>query len=472
MRKKWLRVLALSIAVIGLSLLMQAVASPAQERVYQHQQSAQAAYCLPEDTTVFCSHLPVVTLETEGQEIGQLAEITGAMSIIDNRQGHNHLDGSPTLSSSIRIKTRGNSSSRFDKKQYRVTFVSDDDPLVSVDHAVMGMPAESDWVLNGPYLDKTLLRNYLMYNIAGEIMDWAPNVRFCEVFLNGTYQGVYLMVEAVKVGEHRVNVTKVVEGQAATGYLVARERPGDTNYALDTFGTYAAKTYNELGIAYPSQRVLTELQAEYVRQDISAFEKMLYSLDYDDPRKGYASWIDVQSFVDYFLLNEFSLNSDAGALSTYAHKDIRSKLKMGPVWDFNNGFDNYQYYAKDLQSFHMTNTNWYVMLLRDELFVESIIKRYRELREGVLNEARVMQLIDDTIAWLGPAIDRNFEVWGYTFDMNLLDSDDSEVERDLRSYEEAVAQLKYVILARGQFLDESIESLRHFSAESAVKEWN
>ena len=64
----------------------------------------------------------------------------------------------------------------------------------------MGMDAHYEWAMHGPYLDKSLIRNYMWYNIAGEIMDYAPNVRFCEVIINGEYKGLYVMTGTITNG--------------------------------------------------------------------------------------------------------------------------------------------------------------------------------------------------------------------------------------------------------------------------------
>ena len=456
-------------------------------RVYHHTAAADAAYCDSVAEGEFCTHLPLVVINTAGQALDFETEILAELSVTDNEGGHNHLSGDPTLETDMLIKMRGNSSSRFDKKQYRLTFVDTEgyDPqtddlqnLLHVSHPVMGMSSESEWVLNGPFRDKTLLRNYLMYNLSGEIMDWAPNVRYCEVILDGEYLGVYLMLETVKVDEDRVDLNKLNPQNTGTSYMLSRERVGDTAYPLNNFGTYSGKTYNELGVVYPGARSgRTEEHLEYVRQDISAFERMLYSLDYDHQERGYKSAIDVQSFVDYFLLNEFSMNVDGGGLSTYIHKDLRSGFVMGPVWDFNNGFDNYEYYTMDYDEFYLISKPWYVMLLRDEQFVEQVITRYAQLRQGVLSEEKIMTVIDETIAFLGPALERNEEKWGYSYDDGWLDNMDTKFQplsydRNPDNHAHAVEQLKESIQRRGRFLDEYIHVLRQFCAESKVKEWN
>lgn len=495
-------VISLSVILGAILLAFGAELIPFEQtvrRVYQHRQNDASAYCgTPQSSAEqvdaggrltgdgFCSHLPLVLIQTGGQSITQEVEVVVSLSVINNAGGHNHLGGKPAFSTESQIKIRGNSSSRFDKKQYRLTFVNSTTELTHRAISVMGMPADAEWVLNGPFLDKTCLRNYLMYNLSGELMDWAPNVRYCELFMDGVYRGLYLMVESVKVSKQRVQVTRVNDKNFATGYLVERERIGDTRVPIDTFGTYSKRTLNELGIAYPGTTALTEERKEFIRQDIGRFEKALYSLDYDEPGKSYRHFIDVESFIDYYILNEFSMNIDGGNLSTYAHKSLRGKLIMGPVWDFNNSFNCYEYYQLSTGELLIASKSWYVMLFRDERFTEEVIARYHLLRKGALSDKNILKIIDDTVAFLGPAIQRNDTVWGYSYDDGWLDPYELgttqsamgrekillSYDRNPANYEQALQQLKDCVLERGRFLDEHIEILRQFSAESAVKEWN
>lgn len=488
--RKLFKCLAACVAVTVIALIVDMIPLPNDgTRVYHHRLAANAQYCGSaeesgamvmadgEYSDDFCSHLPLVMLETGGQTISDITEVVASMSIIDNDGGHNHIGGKPALETSTLIKYRGNSSKLFDKKQYRLTFVESETSMIHNPQRVMGMDRDSEWVLNGPFLDKTAIRNYLMYNLAGEIMDWAPNLRYCEVILDGKYQGLYIMVESVKVNDDRVDITEVIDGAVSTGYMVGRERIGDTAYALDNFGTYSKRTGNELGIVYPGTKTRNEVNIELVRQDISKFEKALYSVDYDTPGRGYEEYIDVQSFVDYYLLNEFSLNIDGGNLSTFAHKDVRGKLTMGPVWDFNNSFNCYQYYEIDVGEFYVRDKSWYQMLFQDEDFVEKTISRYNLLRQGLLSDNNLNTIIDETVEFLGPAIQRNDAIWGYSYKDDWLynvdvNNEPLDYNRNPADYDEAVEQLKASIAERGAFMDEYIRVLRQFSAESAVKEWN
>ena len=218
------------------------------------------------------------------------------------------------------------------------------------------------------------------------------------------------------------------------------------------------KTDNELSISYPTKSKLSNAQVKWIERDISAFEETLYGDGFADPEKGYAAYIDVDSFVEYYLINELAMIPDASHLSTYLYKNIGGKLKMA-VWDFNNGFDNYPWTDYTTDRFFVEDGNWFDRLLQDRAFVDQVVARYRELRREQWSDERILGLIDGYVEQLGDAVDRNFAVWGYTFEENLLSQDQAGNSRDPKSFEEAIAMLKNCILARTAFLDENIEQL-------------
>ena len=129
------------------------------------------------------------------------------------------------------------------------------------------------------------------------------------------------------------------------------------------------------------------------------------------------------------------------------------------VWDFNNGFDNYPWTDYTTDRFFVEDGNWFDRLLQDRAFVDQVVARYRELRREQWSDERLLGLIDGYVEQLGDAVDRNFAVWGYTFEENLLSKDQAGNSRDPKSFEEAIAMLKDCILARTAFLDENIEQL-------------
>ena len=479
----------LCVCAIVLSLAAPLLENGAETRYHQHR-DAPVKVEDAQDTEAFSTHLPLVEIDTGGVEIPGKAilnehdrvlgytvaadgseTITAHMDIVDHETTYNHVSDAPDLSTDITIHVRGNSSRAFDKAGYSIRLVNADGSIHPL--SIMGMDAHHEWALHGPFLDKTLLRNYMWYNIGGEIMDYAPNVRFCEVILNGTYQGVYVMMEKITAGENgaRLGLTVNAKRNTFSGYLLQLNgsRPPVSGDMTNQFTYYAKRTLYQLDIVYPGRRNLTTEMETAISKDFSDFEKALYSYDYDHEKYGYAQNIDVESFIDYFLINELTCNYDAGWLSTYIYKDTSGKFRMC-LWDMNSACDNYQESQIDRMGFQMQNCLWYFMLIKDEDFTDALIDRYWELRETYFDLDYLNQYIDDTVTYLGDAVDRNFEVWGYTFqpEYGLL----RPAERNPVDYEDAIAQMKEFLAARIDWMDENIDVLRQYSAESRVKKFN
>lgn len=458
-----------------------------QNRYHQHEMARQPDAGCDCDGSELCTHLPLVIIDTGGQTmpgepiVDENGNETGAtltaegesmlnahISICSDDSRNHHPSDEPDLESDIQIRIRGNSSRYFEKHNYLLRLVKDNGDYRQEE--VMGMPAHYEWALHGPYLDKSLIRNYMWYNIAGEFMDYSPNVRFCEVILDGEYQGLYVMTETITNGEDcRVDVSEPVEGTNKSGYVLRLDR-GSSNELknLETFTNYAYRNYETLDIQYPRSGDLTPELTQAIAQEFSDFEKSLYSYDYDTDDYGYYYDIDVQSFVDYFIINEFTTNYDAGWLSTYLYRDIGGKYKM-VIWDFNSACDNYQQTTTQPQRFRMHQGVWYYMLIKDEYFVNRVIDRYRSLRESYLNDDYLTDYIDSVVEYLGPAIDRNFEVWGDTFqEFTPL----KPASRNPTSHEEALEQMKDFIYHRGAWMDENIDILLQYCHESKVKKFN
>ena len=250
-------------------------------------------------------------------------------------------------------------------------------------------------------------------------MEYAPNVRFCEVVIDGSYQGLYLMTESITKGYDGSRLTMEVKKKdnSFSGYVLRVNDIypfEDATSVITDYGNYTYVTRIPVEIIYPGTKNQSAEMRRAIELEFSLFEKALYSYDYDSKDYGYSQWIDIPSFVDYFLLSEFTCNYDAGRLSSYIYKDVSGKYKIC-VWDFNNACDNYMEARIDLHDFEIQNRLLYHMLCRDEDFTEAVITRYKELRRGVLSEEYLMDYIDRTVAYLGPAIDRNFDKWGYSF---------------------------------------------------------
>lgn len=436
-----------------------------KQRIDQHLSEKIQNTC--KDTEKFCTHLPIISIDTHNQEIpginGESDLIEADFSLYYNGKESNRLTDKENLTSKIQIRYRGNSSRDFKKHQYLLKFIKEDSKENEV--RLLGMQNENKWILNGPYLDKSLIRNYLAYNISGKIMDHVPEVRYCEVFLDGEYQGLYLLVESISRTLTEVTRYKPNWSNGMSSYILRLDRHDESNIMLDNLTKYSGKiiSKNAINIVYPSNQELNSDIINYINDDFSKFEKALYSYDY----KEYEKYIDVDSFVDYMIINEFFKNSDAGTHSTYLYKDIRGKIHMGPVWDFNNAINNYVEEIYSHTNFLFQDKAWYNMLLKDDKFVDKVINRYHYLRKNYLSDDYIQNYIDDTIHYLGDAINRNFEVWGFSFTEteNML----RPYERNYKSHKEALTQVKKFLTRRGKWMDENIELLKKYSHTSVNK---
>lgn len=462
-----------------------------KKRFHQHTDAAAKPECTESHTDgELCTHLPLICIDTGGREIpgkGLTDEqgrhigfsvtpegedrITASLRVVDSDTGYNHISDEPAAQSDAVIHIRGNSSRFFEKSGYSIRLVDgegNNNPL-----PLLGMDTHHEWVLHGPYLDKTLVRNYMMYNLAGEIMDYSPNVRFCEVLLNGEYAGVYVLTETITAGKDGARLTMSVDAKDSsfTGYLLRMDRREDApGRGLNNLTSYSLRCDPDLMIRveYPGAKNLTQGLKDAIEADFSRFEKALYSYDFNDSAHGWKKYIDADSFVSYFLINELTANYDAGAYSTYIYKDTGGKLKMC-VWDFNNSCDNYQEQSVvEVQHFEMQNKLWYGMLMKDSDFVGLVIDKYKALRETVFSDEYLEGYIDSALSYLGDAVERNNTRWACAFgDKGLL----YPAERNLYSHAEAVEQLKSFLRERTAWMDDNIESLRQYCADSKIKKY-
>lgn len=473
---------------------------PKNNRYHQHREAAGYTPCADHGGEQFCTHLPLFNIVTDeaipepyfydktgtilrdekGGKVFNDEMVAASVEFFINSDGNNHLTDTPDISERALIRARGNSSRGFEKKNYLLKFTQKNG-IDNLDISLDGLAADNSWVLHGPILDKTLLRNYLCYNLAGEIMEYVPEVRFCELFLNGEYEGVYVLIEKIKYNDDgRCNITQTDPSLAETSFILRMDKESnDANHDLKTFFDYvgmrgnAVRSNEYFEITYPGD-TLTQEQKAYITSEISYIEKSLSSYDLMDKHLGYTSYLDEQSFVDFYVLNQFFMNWDAGHLSTYFCKDIRGKITI-IGWDYNNTFNNYIRELSDQEFYYMNE--WYAWLLRAPQFVEKIVDRYHELRKTILSNAYLENYITETIEYLGPAIERNYERWGHSFteEYNRQQATDTvllPISRNPGSYDEAIEQLLDAIKSRGSFLDGNIEALNGYCHKSVNKQFD
>lgn len=499
-RNKFLYLLTL-LAVLGVMLGFTILSEYRDvPRYHQHLEQPSEAELGPyTDTSDFVTHLPILQIDTGGQMIPGAAildqddvqvgyettpegadEILVRLSVTDTPNQYHRLSDTPTLESEARFRIRGNTSRLFPKANYRIKLVDEKDSTQDIDLPLLGMDSGNEWSLHGPYLDKTLMRNYLCMNLSAEIMGDAPDVRFCEVFVNGEYRGVYLLMETITEGPGRVELTEYEEGDPLFSYMFRIEAqksflPTGSN-VLDNFSYYTLRLEDNarVEVLYPTTRYQTPEVLDYINTDLSEIERRLYSREMDQNPESCWEYLDMESFANYYILQEFFGINDMFSASTYFYKDVRGKLHIGPVWDYNNAFNNYIIQMPE-NEFLLSQKGWYSQLMRSEHFVEYVIARYHALRQHFLSDEYLTNYVTDVKTWLGSAVDRNFSVWGYTFDVTKLsvwerqrpgtDRDSSMEElRELNpsSYDEAIEMMLDYAVDRGAWMDEAVESLRQY----------
>jgi len=448
-----------------------------------HQHLVYVEKLKPELTNGFSSHLPIISIDMKDEQPQVIRvvyengvrdyvspDVPGTVTVFDNPAVYNSLDDNPVLQIASNINYRGNSSMLHDKKNFKLSFVNEDGSE-NKEYGLLGMEPHDEWALHGPFLDRSLIRNYFCMNIAGQVLPYTPDVRFCELFVNGEYRGLYLAMETIAKAEGRVDLTTYRQGDANTSFLVKLDWYSDNSKNINPFIQYTKMISSKTGhqILYPSTLLTPDLERA-IEQTMSDDEKALYSFDFKDKKFGYPSFYNTQSFIDYAIINEFFQNYDAATLSAYFYQDLGGKFSIGPVWDFNSAFDNFRQPTED---FKVVFDDRYEMLMKDEVFVDRLIGRYQQLRKTVLNEDYLMKYIDDTVGFLGSAVDRNFEVWNNTFDYDKMPSEIRiQYEyRNPKNYTEAVEMIKDYIRKRGSFLDAHIDVLKQYCHESAIKKF-
>lgn len=379
------------------------------------------------------SNLPIIQINTDGQNIVQNTKINAGMKVL-NSGGINFLtDTTYEYNGQAGIEIRGFTSAGYPKKSFSVETRKEDGSNNNV--SLLGMPKENDWVFHGPYSDKSLMRNVLAYHLGNLTGKWSPRTRFFELYLNGVYNGVYVLVEKIKNDKGRLNLAELlprdtVGDELTGGYILKIDRPEATDIdGVDYWiSPYRAPTRLQQKVYFlhqdPKGTELAPVQHAYIRDHITKFEDAMYSDNYRDRDQGYRAYVDFISFVDYYIITELSRNLDGYRISTFLHKDKDSKggkVTMGPYWDYNICFGNANFFSAgqtagwvvdgmgDADSYAMPF--WWGKLRLDPFFNSYLKRRWNEWKQNYLNSTYLNTFIDSCATNLGDAQKRNFRTW-------------------------------------------------------------
>ncbi len=384
--------------------------------------------------------LPVIYLDTEeGKPIVSKEDyLSASLTLWDEESG-------PEEALACSVRGRGNTTWTWPKKPY----------LVKLDkkESMLGMKKHKRWILLANFMDRTMMRNMISMKVSSfTSLDWTPSCRPVELVLNGKHVGNYLLIEQVKVDKDRVPVTEMSaednSGEAVTGgYLLESDFHYDNEVQwIDPHGKCAQMGKGiPFGVKYPDPEDLTSQQLSYIKKYINDTAEALYGPDFKDPDKGYAAYIDVDSFIDYWIVFEVMGNHELGNPgSVYFHKDRGGKLKAGPCWDFDWGILSYNTSPHAKTGLVNGQAIWYSRLFEDPVFRERARARFLELKPQL---ETIPEYIESLRSILSESAGLNFKMWNPAEDSSqnngqIINGD------EYMSFDKAVDRIKTIFKER------------------------
>tara|TARA_B100000614_G_scaffold43904_1_gene36882 strand:- start:4943 stop:6349 length:1407 start_codon:yes stop_codon:yes gene_type:complete len=426
------------------------------------------------DSCIFSYEFEVITLGVgpEGEIVDE-PKVPAALTVRKKDSIH--------FSGIIGIEIRGETSQYFDKKSYGLE--TWDREYNDIDVSIIGFPDEEDWILYGPFSDKSLIRNKLIYDLSNKMGRYASRTEFVELYINYDYKGLYIFMEKLKRDKNRINIQKLDQGDIdenliSGGYIIKIDKSDmdDGSYTdynsfqsnFDINGNLDGEKKIYFNYEYPKPGIIHANQKNYIKNYFHEFESVLASDKFEDPENGFRKYIDEDSFIDFFILNELSNNVDGFRLSTYLHKDRDEKLMIGPIWDFNLSFGNADYCGGERYDVWLHKFNercpgdfwnipfWWDRLLEDQKFVDKLKLRWNDLRSNTLSNINIIQMINNYYNFLNnetDIVEKNFYKWRilgiYIWPNSFIGN----------NYDQEINFLKIWIENRLNWLDDSINNL-------------
>lgn len=340
------------------------------------------------------------------------------------------------LTETASIRGRGNTTWGYPKKPYAIKFAEK--------QTVLGMAKHKRWVLLANWMDRTLLRNHVAFEVSRRTsMAWTPNGKFVEVVLNGQHDGNYYLCEQIRVDKNRVNINEMkkedTDGEAITGgYLMEL----DVNY--DEVNKFKSPLFDlPYQFKTPDEDVLNDQQRQYMYDYVSKLETLLKD-ENEFAKSSYMDLVDITSFVDFWLIQEVVGNGEANhPKSCYMHKDKTKVLVAGPVWDFDYG----TFRSTTSSIFRANKGIYYGQMFKDPKFIAKVKERwaillpkFKTIPDYIDEESKKLKLSDQV----------NIKLWPITKKVNL----DEEF-----TYEEAIQSMKDCFNTKLQFIDEKIKAM-------------
>lgn len=338
------------------------------------------------------------------------------------------------ISDSIKIKGRGNVSFQFPKKSFTLKFDNK--------QSVLGMRKHKRWVFQANYHDRTLLRNALTFHIShiADKMEWNPQAEFAEVIYNGKHIGNYLICEQIKVDKNRVPIDEKCLADEDCGFIFEYDSYFDENLR------FLSSIYNfPVCISYPDEEDCNGEQINYAKNFIKKIEELTVSKDFD---KLFAKYIDIDSFVDYWIVLTITGNTEPSVpRSVYFYKKPGGKLFAGPLWDF-----DYSTFTAETGTSN-TDILYYTMLFKSDVFRSKIKSRWKELSVMIRKEANSFIIQNKHYLYESAVV--NEKIWPIVFPYsNKCKNGDEDLP-----FQDSVDALTDMFNARMDFVDGLIQAL-------------
>ena len=407
--------------------------------------------------------LPAIFVDTKQKclDMNVTEKIPATMKVLDGAT-NNVADSAKGTFYNIGIKVRGQSSATFPKPGYTIEIY--DDKGESMDVSMFGLPPSDDWIFHGPYVDKSMIRNALAHWMFRQAGRYSPRTKHFDLYINGVYRGVYVLIEKIKRGKYRVKVSKLkdtdIDGDEVTGgYVWAFDKTGTntggagnnnqggidaegfkTNGGVNVIMHYPKKDKD------PQKNKLQKQQEEYLKKYLNDLEGLFGN---GKNGSGYEKYVDLGSAVDYVLHQEAVNNADSYWCSFFLFKDKDSKggkVTLGPPWDFNLAMSNGTQpenggggqggggmWGGGGGMFSSGTTGWQIessskfggggmmgftgpawlnkLWTSDATYKAEVKRRWAELRSGVWHDKTMDKYLDSMKTYLKNGADRNFKRW-------------------------------------------------------------
>ncbi len=427
------------------------------------------------EVSIDSTNLPLVIINTNGGIIVDEPKIIADMKIIFNGSGKYNRPADPgnVYTGKAGIEYRGVYSQMLPQKPYG--FETQDEQGNNINVSLLGMPAENDWILLANYNDKVFMRNTLAFHLFEKMGHYAPRASLSEVIVNDEYLGIFVLTEKIKRDKNRLDIANLDIDDNAGDSL-----SGGYMFAIDYYEDYYSWTSNFVPLdrpdqqvhfvyKYPEYNVITPQQKNYIKTYVNIVESKLYGSNFKDPAAGYRAYMDVNSFIDYFIIGEVSRNVDAYKKSSYFYKDRDDNgglVHAGPVWDFDWAWknlsdncyiwqvtdgSNWAYRVNECHNWPVAPT-WMKRLLQDPAFREELQSRYIALRQTILSTAYLNHYIDSVRAYVNEAQQRHYVKWPIIG----VDVGAPEIDPYAESFEDEIEKFRHWIVLRIGWLDDNM----------------